>query len=146
MYYRTANLCLCLIRAMWWFMDARKTCCRAPLFNLYHFSFALTRTLIRSFLLQFPEWEFPEDWISLSVLMAECFQPSAYIRTKHTVKNNTINVLSSLTDKVQWSSHCMLFNFTEYLVMLCITVFTFHISYLSHAKTISQIPTLLKPL
>lgn len=127
-------------------MDARRSHYRALLYNSHHFSFAITHTLIRSFLLQFPEWEFPEDWISLSVLMAECFQPSAYIRTKHTVQNNTINVLSSLTDKVQWSSHCMLFNFTEYLVMLCITVFIFHISHPSHLKTISQFPTLLKPL
>lgn len=127
-------------------MDAKKSHYRAPLYNLHLFSFAITRTLIRSFLLQFPEWEFPEDWISLSVLMAECFQPSAYIQTKHTVKNNTINVLSSLSDKVQWSTHCMLFNFTEYLVVLYITVFIFHISHLSHLKSISQIPTLLKLL
>lgn len=127
-------------------MDARKSHHRALMYNLHHFSFAITRTLRRSFLLQFPEWEFPEDWISLSILMAECFQPSAYIRTKHTVKNNTINVLSSFTDKVQWSSHRMLFSFTEYLGMLCITVFIFHISHLSHLKTISQITTLLKPL
>lgn len=101
-------------------MDAGKshTHNRALLYNLHHFSFAFTHTLIRSFQLQFPEWEFPEDWISLSVLMAQCFQPSAYIRTKHTLKsNNTINVLSSLTDKVQWSSLCMHFNFTEQFLL-----------------------------
>lgn len=98
-------------------MDARKSHNRALLYDLEHFSSALTHTLIRSFLLQFPEWEFPEDWISLSILMAQCLQPSAYIRTKHTVKNNAINVLSSLTDKAQWSSLCVLFNFTEQLLL-----------------------------
>lgn len=95
------------------------------------------------FLLQFPESPervFSEDWILLSVLMAEYFQPSDYIRIKHTMKRNIITVLSSLTDKEQWSIHCMFFIFTEYLIMLCITVFIFHIRHVSHSKTFIQIP------
>jgi len=78
--------------------------------------------------------------------MAQCFQTSAYVQTKHTVKNNAINVLSPLIDKVQCSSHFVLLSFTEYFIMLCISVIIFHISHLCHTKTFSQIPTLLKPL
>lgn len=117
-----------LIRAKW-FMESRKFHYHVLLYMLHHFSFALKRTLIKSLLPQFLEWEFPEDCISLSSLMAECFQPSPYIRTEHTMKNNIITVLSSLTEEAPWYIHCILFIFTEYLVMLCIKVyFTYSLS------------------